>query len=352
MANLTKQFDSFHKTIAITPALEKKILAGKRDIILDKLSESIVKRRKNGKDIPTYTHRNQGSYAMDTGIKPVSGEDYDLDVALLFDLDQSKFDPLTVKGWVHSALRDHTKEVRWREPCVTVFYSQNDEHVYHVDFAVYSSGNPDERCYLARGKEHSTDDNKKWEEADPTKLIETLKNHFTDSNDRAQFRRVIRYLKRWKDVKFPYVGNSAPTGIAITGCALCWFEVSKYEDLIANTTTYDDHVATLALVKSMLSHFEQVYDSETQQFVDRLRVSLPVPPENDIFDKMTNKQMTTFKQRLEDLRDNLVEAQSDIDPHTAAKTLSKEFGTDFPVPEKKDTAESLSKAITSSGGSA
>ena len=351
MADLQKQFLEFHDVIAITPKLEKKLLAGKREIILQKLSASLKKRRDAGEEIPEFTNRNQGSYAMDTGNKPVSGEDYDLDVALLFSLAKDGVDPLVVKEWVYTALKDHTSDVRWREPCITVFYSQNDEPVYHVDFAVYAAaqGQP---CYLARGKEHSAEEYKYWEEADPAALIDTIKNYLADADERAQFRRVIRELKRWKDERFPSAGNAAPTGIALTACALAWFSVSKTEDRVANTVTFDDQAAVRALVERMLANFQPVYDSESGSYVDRLRVTLPVPPGNDLLAKMTNAQMVALKDRLEKLRDALIDAQADPDPHTAAKLLSKQFGPDFPVPEKQTTAVARGKAIASPGNSA
>jgi hypothetical protein len=51
------------------------------------------------------------------------------------------------------------------------------------------------------------------------------------------------------------------------------------------------------------------------------------------------------------LHDGLREAAEDTDPHTACKALARQFGSDFPVPAKEETAKPQRKAITSSGNS-
>jgi len=351
MADLQKYFSQFHDAIALKRDAEIAILADKRRKVLDKLGTGIERQRKAGAIIPTYRPLNQGSYPMGTGIKPVKG-DYDLDVGLLFNLDKLDYpDPLTVKMWVHDALDGHTKEVRVREPVVTVFYAEGEEHCYHLDLAVYADACGDGSSYLGRGKEHSLPENKRWEESDPEALLKAMRTTFPDREDRAQARRVVRYAKRWKDENFS-AGSGAPTGIALTACVLRWFVVSKVKDPIAQTTSWDDAQAMLDLVRTMLRNFSGVWDADKNTVVQRLSVTLPVPPGNDLFVRMTNTQMATFEQRLEKLRDALIDAQSDVDPHTAAKTLRKVFGDGFPVPEKEETAKSVGPAIVSSGNSA
>jgi len=352
MADINKQLRQFHETIAVKRDEEKAVLAEKRDIILQKLASGIKAQRERGEPIPGYQHRNQGSYAMGTGIKPLDG-DYDLDVALLFELATNEQpDPVVVKRWVHTALDGHTQEVRMREPCVTVFYSQGGEHIYHVDLAIYSAGNVDGRTHLARGRESSPPSGRLWEESDPRALIELLKSRYADTADRAQFRRVVRYLKRWKDVNFSAAGNGAPTGIALTGCAFEWFQVAKTTDRVANTSAYDDQAATLRLVLAILRAFRAAFDAGSAQLVERLAIHLPVPPGNDLFERMTAAQMRTLRERLQSLAAALESATKDPDPHTAAKTLRAVFGDDFPVPERVETGKERRKAFISSGNSA
>ncbi len=62
--------------------------------------------------------------------------------------------------------------------------------------------------------------------------------------------------------------------------------------------------------------------------------------------------MTSFKEKLESLQKALKEAIAEADPTEACKLLQKQFGEEFPVPEKKDTAKKCKKAIVSSSASA
>ena len=73
---------------------------------------------------------------------------------------------------------------------------------------------------------------------------------------------------------------------------------------------------------------------------------------SDLFDKMTNAQMASFESKLEKLRDALVFAQDEADPVEACGRLRKEFGDDFPIPEKSSTGRTTSRAISSSGSAA
>jgi hypothetical protein len=349
MADLQKYFRQFHDAIAVKRDQEKALLSEKRERIQRRLSEGIEQQRKDGTQIPAYSLVNQGSYAMGTGIKPKDG-DYDLDVAVLFELDKkNQSDPVSVKEWVFKAVENHTARVEMRRPCVTVYYQAEGEPIYHVDLAIYAAANADGKTYLALGKRESKAELRKWEESDPQRLVGTVNGKFTDAEDGKQFRRNIRYLKRWRDENFPKEGHAAPRGIALTACALKWFTIHKLS--YGGQTTYDDHGALKSLVRTMLASFSKVFDSESGTWIDRLSVALPVPPGNDLFERMTNAQMVAFHEKLEKLSDALEQAKRDPDPSSAAATLQKHFGDEFPVPPKESTASKRSPAITSSGNS-
>ena len=173
MVNLQSEFITFHDAIKLDS--ENEILREKRDILLNKLKEKI------SDDATSYTHFNQGSYAMGTGIKPNDG-DYDIDVGLKFDIDHDDYeDPVVVKKWIKDALDGHTKKVEIRRPCVTVTYQEDGEPAYHVDFAVYAANNNDGKLYIAKGKENSASDKRYWEESDPQELmIKTKENNLKE----------------------------------------------------------------------------------------------------------------------------------------------------------------------------
>ena len=85
---------------------------------------------------------------------------------------------------------------------------------------------------------------------------------------------------------------------------------------------------------------------------DRLKVYLPVTPAGDLMEGMTRQQMGAFKTKLEALRDALDEAYYEDLPEDACKVLNKQFGDDFKVPEKAETAKAAVAPVISTGNSA
>ncbi|WP_149847198.1 cyclic GMP-AMP synthase DncV-like nucleotidyltransferase [Paenibacillus sp. 37] len=76
MPHNQSQFEDFHDSIKLSD--ESTILKEKRDIIIERLSEKMPAAAKS------YTTFNQGSYAMKTGIKPLDGKNYDIDLGPYF----------------------------------------------------------------------------------------------------------------------------------------------------------------------------------------------------------------------------------------------------------------------------
>ncbi|MED4697207.1 nucleotidyltransferase [Peribacillus frigoritolerans] len=347
MANVQSYFTSFHDSIRLDYD-DNKELREKRDELLEKLKENMP----DGSGCFSVFH--QGSYAMHTGIKSLDGGDYDIDVGLLFDVSKDDYpNPVTVKNWVYDALIKEYDNVEMKKPCVTVKFESDgeDERNYHVDFAIYSDG--DNNTYHAKGKLHSTVEQRCWDEAEPKTLVSTIKNHLSDSEDRKQFRRVIRYMKRWKDVKFKGQVNR-PSGIGLTVAGLTHFQTQYTPaDQFMNTPkTYKDLDALESFVQNMLNAIQSVWNSETLEWEDRLHIYLPTPTYNDIYEKMSAKQMIDFKGKLQCLLDALKDASTETDPVEACKLLRGEFGDDFPVPEESDTAVKSGRTFITDNSSA
>ncbi|WP_437508307.1 cyclic GMP-AMP synthase DncV-like nucleotidyltransferase [Sorangium sp. So ce1099] len=353
MADIQKYFVQFDEAIRLERDDEKATLVEKRERVLRRLSEGIKRQRQEGTKIPSYEAFNQGSYAMNLGVKPVNG-DFDIDVGLRFDLPKNDYpDPVVVKMWVHDALKNHTNKVPMRRSCVTVYYQEGGEDIYHVDLVVYSSGarNDDGKDYVAKGKPESGASERFWEMSS-AQVLQDLITGAHSGDDAQQFRRIVRALKRWKDLRFSNYGRAAPKGIALTAAAHHWLQLSKQQDVFANTTKYDDLEALANLVAGMLSRFQPAWSEKEQQYVPRLCVALPISPHSDLCDNMSDESMRAFKERLETLLAALKKARDDVDPHTACKELREHLGEDFPVPEKSDTAQKRDRAIISSGNSA
>lgn len=334
MALIQKQFEEFHDLIKLNRFRENQELKDKRDKITSKISKGIKDiYEEKGEDVPDLDFIDQGSYAIDTGIKPKDG-DYDIDEGVIFDLyKEDHEDPIKFKKMIRDIMLNHTKkEPAIKNPCVTITYSENDEPKYHVDLPVYIKSNKDDKLYLAWGKEFADGANKKWEPADPKGLNDYINNAFS-GDDKKQFKRVIRYLKKWKDVKFSSETNGKPPSIGLTIIASDKFEPVKGVNQITGKEEYDDLQATINLVDKIIELFKDTFDIEMYQYLKTIKYNLPVTPRSNVFFKMTNLQMNSFYEKLIKLKEALYYAKNEDDPHDACKELEKFFGDKFPIPE-------------------
>lgn len=333
MADVQKYFEEFHQKIAVDIEMKEK-LREKRDIVLD-----LIRKYLKEKGHPSFTQFMQGSYRMGTGIQPLDGQEFDIDTGLQFDLGES---PAVTKAeeirkWVFDAVDGHTKKVEAKGPCIRVTYRENGVEAFHLDlvaYAVWEAGDKDE-YRLAHSKDG-------WLEADPPTLLEKVKEAREPFNGDAlcdsktqtdQFRRVVRYLRRWSDFALPGEQEGKPTGLALV--LLCRDRLSPTASL---SGCADDRKALEALA------------SEVTNLSGRLTAYKPTPQYEDMFARLTDEKMMELKARFGALYDALVEADRAADPVVACKALQKVFGNDFPVPDPKDTAKASSAPaiITSS----
>lgn len=354
MAEVQTWFTKFHDAIKLGRFAEEADLREKRDVIVKKLRERLPDVFEGqDRSTPSFAEFDQGSYAMGTGVKPLEG-DYDIDEGIAFDIRMQDYpDPVEVKQWVRDALEGHTDHpVEIRKSCVRVTYQLKGEPVYHVDLPIYAhDGLNKSNLYLARGLTYSASDKRVWERSDPKGFCDLVDTRFS-GEEAEQFRRCVRYLKRWRDVKFDHNGNAAPVGIGVTLAAYSWFlPVFVLIDITANRRHPNDLAALRQLVERMLNQFMLLYHDG--EWAERLSVTMPVAPNDDPFQRMTNTQMTNFKAKLERLHDALRYAEDpDVEPQDACEELQKVFGDDFPTPPKDDTGKRKAPAILTSSASA
>lgn len=304
-AFLQRAFERFHERIRHEQFGERDLLRERREALQARLKEVLN---------PEFRPRlfQQGSYALQTGVKPLSGSGFDMDLGLVLGCRRSTFTScIEAKQAVRDALRQGARQVRIRRSCVTVEYKDKTFGDYHVDLAVYVQ-EPDDKMYLAKGKEHSEERLVFWQQACPEELTRLLNSKFT-SDDMAQFRRCIRYLKRWKQVNFT---TKAPYSIAITVAAYHWFEPATHGFF---QTTPDDAKALLQLTERMLAAAED----------GRLRVPLPVQPQLDLMERLTAPQMRGLLEKLGELHTALAAGREHADPEVAVQELRQVFGTGF-----------------------
>lgn len=354
VANVQTQFNAFNTAIRLGRFDEEKTLRDKRDVLRTGLEEKlpgVFERR--GEDVLRPTFADQGSYEMGTGVKPLDGGDYDIDQGVYFEVPTSAYEPVQLKERVFEALEGHTPKVEVRRSCVTVFYEEKGDPLYHVDLAVYSSGNanPDGKDYLARGKVNSGPEFRTWDVSSPGSLKETLFSKSPSEDGRNQFRHVVRYLKRWKDVQFQASGLGAPRGIALTVIAQLYGNFPHYIDPVAMGQV-NDLTSLIQVVHGAIAGFVTTWDPVTSSYIHRLTMRLPVEPRSDLCERMTDLQMEKFYQKLLSLQEALRLARQAVDPIEACTTLRRQFGDDFPVPKKEQTGKRHGPAIISSSASA
>ncbi|MDR2832084.1 MAG: hypothetical protein LBV67_00045 [Streptococcaceae bacterium] len=340
MAKLQSNFIKFHDAIKLEME-DKNILIEKRK----EVEEAII----TGISEFKISFFNQGScYSTYTGILPLDEGDYDIDRGAIASFTREEYSPKKAKEILYNALAYTFGEenVKVKQPCVTVKFSDD----VHVDVALYCS--EDENIFLARGKLSSLDENTLWEESDPKELTKQINEAMNNADDRAQYRRVIRYLKRWKDLNFKKQENR-PTGIGISVFALKYFNSSKQTDHVSFNFEYNDALALQNFVSTMISNFKYIYDIEKDKNYQRLEVTLPVKPHSDVYAKVSNNQMQDFHDKLVVLKNAVKEAIETSDLHEATKILNKQFGEDFEVVSQEETANKFStKAIISDHPSA
>ena len=347
MADVQNYFEEFDREIRLGRFDEEETLREKRDRIRDRLREKLPEVFESyDEEVPDFYFEDQGSYEMGTAIEAIHG-DIDIDQGLYVHVGTGEYDPVVLKQRVYEALggdgdNSHTQEMKIRRPCVTVWYQRNGDPIYHVDLAVYSDGheNADGKDRLAMGREHSDEDHRYWEVSNPQALKEEIFREY-DETGRAQFRRVVRYLKRWKDLKFSSDGNEAPLGIGLTVAAHRWHSTC-YSDMFSRDL--DDLEALRNLLGAMLRNF--------RGSPPRLEVTLPVEPYNDLFEDMTDRHQKKLRDQLGELKEALDEASQSADPHDACKTLRNQFGEDFPVPSKEDVSDEQERPWASSSSAA
>ena len=292
-------------------------LREKRDLLFSDLKNILKDEKIPGtQDALTFDTLDLGSYSMKTGIKPTK-DDYDIDLGVIFNISNEDYDSNQLKKLVFDGLnKQHNRTVEFNRPCITVKYSTG----YHVDLAIYSNNNGDP--HIAWGKQHSTR-SRCWWEADPIGLKNWVNNVSNDQEHRRQFRRVVRYLKKWKSVAFNGTGNSAPPSIGLTIQARRAFQFNSSNDL----------EPLITIVRAIKSAFFQTVEPNSKSLVWSIDTQLPVRPYKNVYYKMTPAQQDVFYRKIDSLLEALISARDEESEHEASKIFIKIFGPDFPLVE-------------------
>ncbi|MGG0938708.1 cyclic GMP-AMP synthase DncV-like nucleotidyltransferase [Brevibacillus centrosporus] len=187
MYDLSSMFHTFYKKHVVLPKAEKTKLFDKKDLNLQRLKDGLEEYNKEkGTNYKIAESMVQGSVAMATVIKNESN-DYDIDVAIVFEKDKIPDGTIAVKNFVVDAL--NRKCTGFKVPpyaktnCVRIEYADG----YHVDFAIYRRYKDEDGNYQY---EHC---GSQWRSRDPKAITAWFIQENKDKN--YQLRELVRLMK-------------------------------------------------------------------------------------------------------------------------------------------------------------
>lgn len=282
----------------------------------------------------------QGSLKTATTIKHQKN-DFDIDRAMVIDAVTAPDDPVEVKKLVCSVLEKRGfKNAKIKMPCVTADYASLN---LHIDIVVYRKNG--DSYELAVGKRNSGDAVKVWSPSDPKGLIDNINdksNYIGSSEDKlSQYKRLVRYMKRWRDEKFEDTVRKKVYSIGITVMLK-----EQFKPVMDDEGKPDDLQALRNTVAAILNggYFKAlVYDNR------RVEVNLPVKPFRDIFDNSSVATGTQFWNKLNAMLRKLDKALAEDSLKKQCDILRELFGNDFENAQESNKNEGAKVAYSSAG---
>ena len=300
-----------------------------------------VKQAFKDANYPTTSDFIQGSLATHTAIVPIKG-DYDVDRALVIDDSTAPENPVEPKQTTLDVLEKRGfKNAKIKKPCVTADYASEN---VHIDFPIYKR--KEESYHLAIGKKNSDEKNREWSAADPRGLIDWINDSSSYGAEadkvNGQFRRIVRYLKRWRDVQF-----SENVAKKVYSVGLTVMAKERFGSEFDTEGFRQDLIALRQTVENILNgaYFQAAGNGQY-----RVSVILPKKPWRNIFDGSSLDTGTQLHNKIKALKDKLVDAEKLDDEREQCKILNKLFGSDFVVPEPPSGETKAKHAIYPTAG--
>ena len=330
-------FDKFHDKIKLGREDDAYKKARERDDSIKKEMSSAFAQA----GYPVVNDFIQGSLGTHTGIVPISG-DYDIDRALVIEGETAPENPVAPKKKTLDVLQDRGfKNAKIKKPCVTADYASDN---VHIDFIIYKQSGS--QHYLAVGKENSDVNNREWSAADPHGLTDWVNDNSLYGADAkavlAQFRRLVRYLKRWRDVQFSQTVAAKVYSIGLT--------VMVKERLRWSFSTEGARQDLRALRATVETILDAGYLTQVEAERYRVRVQLPVQPWRDIFDGSSLDTGTQLYNKFHRLKEKLAEVEGLSDEREQCRILNELFGEDFEIPDPPKGGSKSEKATYASAG--
>ena len=306
MADCNELFLKFNDNITLMPS-EKKYLRKARTAITTKILNNFSAKSQ----IPPIEFKVQGSFTMDTIIRPLNGE-FDIDIGIYFKFPTNDREqwaiPQTVSGWVSNAVKNHTSTPPENKvTCVRVTYkpiTPGSDYGYHVDLPIYGGyENGWGNTYNVIGM----NDDRQWnEKSDPSAFTKWFNEKcLKNEQDRKQLIRIVKYLKAWKD--FQTKDIKMPSGMILT--------------IIAAKNYFPRERDDIALYKIL----EEVHFRLWWGF----SIIKPVEPENDLVKSFSSRQKDYFMSRLREFRDDAYLATRSDSQEESISLWKKHLGERF-----------------------
>ena len=334
---IQSHFDKFHGKIKFGRQDDAYRKARDRD---DSITADVKEAYKDA-EYPIVADFIQGSLATHTAIVPIKG-DYDVDRALVIDDSTAPDNPVEPKETTLDVLEKRGfKNAKIKKPCVTADYASEK---VHIDFPIYKQSQ--QSYYLAVGKKNSDEKHREWSAADPRGLIDWIndRSNYDGEADKVhdQFRRLVRYLKRWRDFQFSENVARKVYSIGLT--------VMAKERFHAEFDTEGFRHDLTALRQTVASILNGGYFHLEGSNQHRISVYLPKKPWRDIFDGSSLETGTQLYNKLTTLEEKLSDVEELDDEREQCKILNKLFGEDFVVPEPPKGGTKAKHAIYASAG--
>lgn len=299
MVNLNDLFIQFDSNISLSSSRKGDLMRG-RDALRNKIASNFIEQKMQR---PKFC--GQGSYSMKTTIKSLPGSEYDLDDGVYlqgYDGQQMSQWPTTnqVHSWVKNAVTNHTaSDTVDKYTCVRVIYAGD----YHIDLPIYIMNN--NIAYLAHK-------NQGWTESDPKAFSNWFLSEIKRSDE--QVRRMVKYLKAWKDYK----------GIDLNGISITVL-------IAENAYAYDarDELALLGTVTNIVNNLKSSFSCYK-----------PVNPYENLLANYDSNAAQRVVESLVSLKNNIEKANNMSNEMAASDLLKNCFGDRFPTgSDDKPTSE-------------
>lgn len=221
--NTHKLFQKFNGDIRLTDSKREKLKIS-RSALRDKINKFFGEK---GWKKPEF--HPQGSFPLKTNLNPIRvkkdgviKEKYDMDDGVYFISSESdRKTPETYHYRIKKAVEGHASDVIDKNTCVRVVYADG----HHIDLPVYWLEDKDSVPQLAHKSEGFID-------SDPVEFMYWVEEKISQTNSTGQLRRIIRYLKAWKDYR-EYKNSSLklPSGFILTILICNHYKESDRDDL-------------------------------------------------------------------------------------------------------------------------